>query len=107
MDCSPPGSSVQGTLQARILGGLPFPTLGNLPNPGIEPLALQSDSLPSELPGSPTLTEITAVIVVCICNYKILFLFNVTDYGFFKSVFFHVTLLPYIPITCPLSPVPH
>lgn len=48
-----------------------------------------------------------SVIVVCICNYKILFLFNVTDYGFFKSVFFHVTLLPYIPITCPLSPIPH
>ena len=39
--------------------GLPFPTLGNLPSLGIEPLALQSDSLPSELPGSPTLTEIT------------------------------------------------
>lgn len=47
-----------------------------------------------------------SVIVVCICNYKILFLFNVTDYGFFKSVFFHVTLLPYILITCPSSLIP-
>ena len=32
--------------------GLPFPSPGNLPNPGIEPgsLALQADSLPSEPP---------------------------------------------------------
>ena len=35
--------------------GLPFPTPGDLPNPGIEPRspALQADSLPSELPGKP------------------------------------------------------
>ena len=33
--------------------GLPFPSPGNLPNPGIEPrsLALQADALPSEPPG--------------------------------------------------------
>ena len=35
--------------------GLPFPPLGDLPNPGIEPrsLALQVDFLPAELPGKP------------------------------------------------------
>ena len=33
MDCSPPGSSVHGILQARRL---PFPSLGDLPDPGIE-----------------------------------------------------------------------
>ena len=32
--------------------GLPFPSRGDLPNPGIEP-ALQADSLPSEPPGKP------------------------------------------------------
>ena len=32
MDCSPPGSSVHGILQARI----PFPSPGDFPNPGIE-----------------------------------------------------------------------
>ena len=37
LDCSPPGSSVHGILQARILEGMPFPSPGNLPNPGIEP----------------------------------------------------------------------
>ena len=33
--------------------GLPFPSPGDLPDPGIEPgsLAFQADSLPSELPG--------------------------------------------------------
>ena len=33
----------------------PFPSLGDLPNPGIEPRspALQGDSLPFELPGKP------------------------------------------------------
>ena len=37
MDCSLPGSSVHGISQARIWSGLLFPTLGDLPNPGIEP----------------------------------------------------------------------
>ena len=32
MDCSPPGSSVQGILQARRLEGLPFPSPRDLPN---------------------------------------------------------------------------
>ena len=50
MDCSPPGSSVHRIFQARILGGLPFPCLGDLPNPGTEPGSpvLQVDSLLSE-----------------------------------------------------------
>ena len=35
-------------------GGLPFPSAGDLPDPGIEPgSALHADSLPSELPGKP------------------------------------------------------
>ena len=35
--------------------GLPFPSPGDLPNPGIEPAspALQADSIPSEPPGKP------------------------------------------------------
>jgi len=35
--------------------GLPFPSPGDLPEPGIKPMspALQADSLPSELPGKP------------------------------------------------------
>ena len=35
--------------------GLPFPSLGDLPNPGIKPRSpsLQADSLPAESPGKP------------------------------------------------------
>ena len=54
MDCSLPGSSVHGILQARITGvSCPSLLQGNLPNPGIEPKspALQANSLPSEPPG--------------------------------------------------------
>ena len=35
MDYSPPGSSVLGISQARILEGLPFSSPGDLPKPGI------------------------------------------------------------------------
>ena len=52
-DCSPPGSSVHGILQAKYWSGFPFPSPGDLADPGIEP-ALQTDSLPSEPPGAPT-----------------------------------------------------
>ena len=94
-DRSPPGSSVHGILQARVLewvafpspcvsfscvqifvipwtvalqaplfmefsrqeywSGLPFPSPGDLPDPGIESMSpvLQADSLPSEPPGKP------------------------------------------------------
>ena len=45
MDCSPPGSSVPGILQARILSELPSPPPGNLPNPGIKPTSLMSPAL--------------------------------------------------------------
>ena len=53
VDCSLPGSSLHGILQARLWSGLPFPSPGDLPNPGIEPgsLALQADALTSEPPG--------------------------------------------------------
>ena len=37
MGCSLPGSSVYGISQARILSGLPFPSPGDLSDPGIEP----------------------------------------------------------------------
>ena len=36
MDCSLPGSSVHGVLQARCWNAVPFSTAGDLPHPGIE-----------------------------------------------------------------------
>ena len=54
MDCSPPGSSVHGILQARILEWVAMPFSRGSPNQGTEPgsSALQVDSLLSEPPGS-------------------------------------------------------
>ena len=37
MDCSSPGSSVHGILQKEYWSGLPFPSPGDHPDPGIEP----------------------------------------------------------------------
>ena len=48
MDYSLPGSSVHGILQARILEWLPFPSPGDLPDPGIEPTSLMSPALADE-----------------------------------------------------------
>ena len=45
MDYSPLGSSVHGILQARILEWVPFPSPGDLPDPGIEPSSLMSPAL--------------------------------------------------------------
>ena len=47
--------TVRGILQARMLEWVPFPSPGDLPNPGIKPTSpsLQVDSLPAELPGKP------------------------------------------------------
>ena len=56
MDYNPPGSSVHGILQARIIqilqNGLPFPSQENLSDARTEPRsrALQTDSILSEPP---------------------------------------------------------
>ena len=44
-----------GFSRQEYWSGLPFPSPGDLPDPGIEPRssALQADTLPSELPGKP------------------------------------------------------
>ena len=44
-DCSPPGSSVHGILQARTLEWAACPPAGDLPNPVIEPTSLMSPAL--------------------------------------------------------------
>ena len=39
LDCSPPGSSVHGILQARILERVAMPFSRDIPDPGIEPVS--------------------------------------------------------------------
>ena len=57
MDCGPPGPLSMGFSRQEYWSGLPFPTPGDLPDPGIKPgfPALQEDSLPNELRGKPRL----------------------------------------------------
>ena len=52
VDCSLPGPSIHGILQARILEWVAISFSRDLPDPGIEPgsPALQGDALPSEPP---------------------------------------------------------
>ena len=55
MDCSLPGSSLHGILQARVLEWVAISFSRDLPDPGIEPgsPAFQADTLTSEPPGKP------------------------------------------------------
>ena len=61
MGCIPPGSSVHGILQTRILEWV-FPSPEDLPNPGIKSRypTLQVDSLPSEPPGKLSRVQLFA-----------------------------------------------
>ena len=61
LDCSPPGFSVHGILQARILKGVAMHSSGDLPNSGIKPVSLrslhwQAGSLPLGPPEKPQIT---------------------------------------------------
>ena len=55
VDCSPPGCSVNGFSRQEYWHGLPWPSPGDFPNPGIKPVSpvLQADSLPLSPQGSP------------------------------------------------------
>ena len=58
VDCSPPGFSVHGILQARNWSGLPCPPPGDFLDPGIKPTSFmspgwQAGSLPLVPPGQP------------------------------------------------------
>ena len=46
-----------GFSRQEYWSGVPFPSPGDLPNPGIKPgsPALQADALPSEPPGKPSM----------------------------------------------------
>ena len=57
-DCTLPGSSVHGILQAGILEWVAMPSSGGLSHPGIKPVSLTSpalagNSLPLETAGKP------------------------------------------------------
>ena len=55
MDCTHQAPLSMEFFRQEYCSGLPFPSPGDLPDPGIEPVspALQADSLPSEPLGKP------------------------------------------------------
>ena len=76
VDYSLPSSSVCEILQARILDGLPFPSPGNLSDPGIEPAspispALAGGSLLLVPPGKPKISYYAFIYLIlsyCMCD---------------------------------------
>ena len=64
-DCSLPAPLSLGFSRQEYWSGLPFPSPGDLPDPVTEPgsLALQADSLLTELPGKPLISNDTAHLV--------------------------------------------
>ena len=66
-----PGSSVHGILQREYWTGLPFPTPGNPPDPGIEPESLVSSTWAGGFftnvpPGKPQVRHYMSLILGCI-----------------------------------------
>ena len=66
MDCIPPGPSVHGTPQARILGGLLSPSPGDLPDSGTEPMCLVSPALAGSFFITSTTWEALILAMCCV-----------------------------------------
>ena len=76
------GLSMEFSMQ-DYRSGLPFPSPGDLWNPGIKPKSpsFQADSLPSELPGKPEKYYSYSIfkrmcVCVCVCLYFTQNIFN-------------------------------
>ena len=78
VDCSLPGSSVHGISRPEYWSGLPFPSPGDLLNPGTEPKSptLRVDSLPAEPPGKPKHAEVSLL--------QWIFLTQESNWGFLR-----------------------
>ena len=70
MDFSPPGSTVHGISRQEYWSGLPFPSVGDLPNPGIDPRfpVLQAKSFLSEPPENPKVCVLAVQSCPTLCN---------------------------------------
>ena len=90
MNCSPPGSSVHGILQARILEWVPCPPAGDLPDPGMEPRSLISPALANEFFTTSTTRHCT-FLTLFPCPSWFLYAFTKICFIFIfeKGVIFH------------------
>ena len=78
-----------GFPQQEYWSGLPFPSPGDLPNPGIDPgsLAWQLDSLPLSLHGSPQIMYIDIDIIgISLTRNKRLYIFMLVIAHLLKQV---------------------
>ena len=68
MDHSLPGSSVHEISRQEYWSGLPFPPLGDLPNPGIEPASLAPPALAggsfTSSPGKPLVIKMLLLLLL-------------------------------------------
>ena len=87
MNCSPPGSNLfKGFSRQEYWSGLPFPSPGDLPDPGIEPSLLhwQADSLLSEPPRKPLfylhISPITKPCWLCLLHVTPSSLYHITAF---------------------------
>ena len=74
MDCSPPGSSVHGTLQARILewDAISFFRGSSQARDQTQYPALQANALPSELLGKPLPVHVDSPKFLCLATWLLL-----------------------------------
>ena len=73
LDCSPPQSPLSmGFPRQEYWSGLPFPSQGDLPDPGIEPAspALADEILTTKPPGKPSFLYYRSIIVYPMSNFK-------------------------------------
>ena len=75
MDFSPPGSSVYGILQARILELVAIPFSRDLPDPGIEPMSLMTPALAG---GFFTTSATWESLEQCLINIHISYYYHLT-----------------------------
>ena len=74
MDCSLPGCFVHGIFQARILEW-PFPSPGDLPNPGIETVSLASLASAGEFFTTSTTWESPDLSQYLVTNIKNIYMY--------------------------------
>ena len=62
----------------KYWNGLPFPSSGDFPNPGIDPgsHALQADSSPTELWGKPKRCIVVAFMFMSLINFQLFFVYS-------------------------------
>ena len=96
MDCSLPVSLSMGFSRQGYWTGLPFPSPGDLPNPGTEPRSppLRADALPSEPLGKPHFEGkdwLSNIIpIMQLSNLKSNFNIIITRYSFHKKALVHL-----------------